>query len=130
MNRLTVFCLLWLLLLGGATSCSSTNDAAEPACVGDFSATLIEQLKQKPKQTPAAEVTQYTYQNRTVYLVTGGWGGLGRIVARDIALHTRGATDVSGWPSIKGRELTPVKRTILLDLSSLKNDDGSVLATS
>lgn len=43
-------------------------------------------------------------------------------------IDTRGATDVSGWPSIKGRELTPVKRTMLLDLSSLKNDDGSVLA--
>lgn len=43
-------------------------------------------------------------------------------------IDTRGATDVSGWPTIKGRELTPVKRTMLLDLSSLKNDDGSVLA--
>lgn len=43
-------------------------------------------------------------------------------------IDTRGATDVSGWPTIKGRDLTPVKRTMLLDLSSLKNDDGSVLA--
>lgn len=43
-------------------------------------------------------------------------------------IDTRGATDVSGWPSIKGREVVPVKRTMLLDLSSLKNDDGSVLA--
>lgn len=43
-------------------------------------------------------------------------------------IDTRGATDVSGWPTIKGREVTPVKRTMLLDLSSLKNDDGSVLA--
>lgn len=43
-------------------------------------------------------------------------------------IDTRGATDVSGWPTIRGRELTPVKRTMLLDLSSLKNDDGSVLA--
>lgn len=43
-------------------------------------------------------------------------------------IDTRGATDVSGWPSIKGRDVTPVKRTMLLDLSSLKNDDGSVLA--
>jgi hypothetical protein len=43
-------------------------------------------------------------------------------------IDTRGATDVSGWPTIKGRDVTPVKRTMLLDLSSLKNDDGSVLA--
>ncbi|MBW8846565.1 MAG: esterase-like activity of phytase family protein [Burkholderiales bacterium] len=43
-------------------------------------------------------------------------------------IDTRGATDVAGWPSIKGRDVTPVKRTMLLDLSSLKNDDGSVLA--
>ena len=43
-------------------------------------------------------------------------------------INTRGATDVAGWPSIKGREVVPVKRTMLLDLSSLKNDDGSVLA--
>lgn len=43
-------------------------------------------------------------------------------------IDTRGATDVSGWPSIKGRDVVPVKRAMLLDLSSLKNDDGSVLA--
>lgn len=43
-------------------------------------------------------------------------------------IDTRGATDVSGWPSIKGHDLVPVRRTMLLDLSSLRNDDGSVLA--
>ncbi|MFG6413772.1 esterase-like activity of phytase family protein [Roseateles sp. DC23W] len=43
-------------------------------------------------------------------------------------VDTRGATDVSGWTSIKGREVVPVKRTLLLDLSSLTHDDGSVLA--
>ncbi|WP_457426775.1 esterase-like activity of phytase family protein [Roseateles sp. P5_E7] len=43
-------------------------------------------------------------------------------------IDTRGATDVAGWPSIKGRDVVPVKRTMLLDLSSLTNDDGSVLA--
>ncbi|RSK37100.1 DUF6970 domain-containing protein [Hymenobacter metallilatus] len=63
---------MWLLLMGGATACSSTNDAAEPSCAGNFADMLIEQLKQKPKQTPAAEVTQYLYRNQTVYLVTGG----------------------------------------------------------
>ncbi|RZL40504.1 MAG: esterase-like activity of phytase family protein [Rubrivivax sp.] len=43
-------------------------------------------------------------------------------------IDTRGATDVSGWESIKGRDVVPVKRSLLLDLSTLKNDDGSVLA--
>lgn len=72
MNRVCVFLLSGLLLLGGLTACSTNLEEATPTCAYDFSATLIEQLKQKPKQTPAAEVTQYTYQNRTVYLVTGG----------------------------------------------------------
>jgi hypothetical protein len=43
-------------------------------------------------------------------------------------VDTRGATDVSGWVTLRGKDLVPVKRTMLLDLSSLKNDDGSVLA--
>lgn len=43
-------------------------------------------------------------------------------------IDTRGATDVSGWPTIRGKDVVPVKRTLLLDLSSLRNDDGSVLA--
>ena len=43
-------------------------------------------------------------------------------------IDTRGATDVSGWPTIRGKEVVPVKRTMLIDLSSLRNDDGSVLA--
>jgi len=43
-------------------------------------------------------------------------------------VDTRGATNVAGWSSIKGRELTPVRRRLLLDLATLKNDDGSPLA--
>ena len=43
-------------------------------------------------------------------------------------IDTTGATNVAGWPSIKGRELVPAKRHLLLDLSTLKNDDGSPLA--
>ena len=43
-------------------------------------------------------------------------------------VDTRGATDVSGWPSIKGRDVVPVSRTLLLDLSTLTHDDGSTLA--
>ncbi len=43
-------------------------------------------------------------------------------------IDTTGATDVAGWPSIKGHEWVPAKRRLLLDLSTLKNDDGSALA--
>ena len=73
MTRLRLYLVGWPLLLLGATACSVTADEVSPQdCPGNFSLTLIEQLKQKPKQTPAAEITQYTYQGRTVYLVTGG----------------------------------------------------------
>ncbi|SNR45905.1 MULTISPECIES: DUF6970 domain-containing protein [Hymenobacter] len=72
MNRL--LSLLGLLLLWTSmVACSSELDSlGNNACPANFSNTLIEQLQQKPKQTPAAEVTQYTYHGQTVYLVTGG----------------------------------------------------------
>ncbi|SNC75720.1 hypothetical protein SAMN06265337_3021 [Hymenobacter gelipurpurascens] len=71
MNR--IFTLLAVLLLPFLAACSGVlNDNDAKVCPSDFSTVLIEQLKQQPKQTPAAEVTQYTYQGRTVYLVTGG----------------------------------------------------------
>ena len=40
----------------------------------------------------------------------------------------RGATDVSGMASIAGRSIEPVSKTLLLDLSDLRNTDGSPLA--
>mgnify|MGYP001794508581 CR=1 FL=1 len=40
----------------------------------------------------------------------------------------RGATDVSGMPSIAGRSIEPVSKVLLLDLSELRNIDGSALA--
>lgn len=40
----------------------------------------------------------------------------------------RGATDVSGMTSIAGRSIEPASKTLLLDLSELKNEDGSMLA--
>lgn len=43
-------------------------------------------------------------------------------------IDTAGATNVAGWPSIRGREVVLAKRSLLLDLSTLKNDDGSTLA--
>ncbi len=74
MNRFFFSLVAGLMLLTGVAGCSATADDVAPQdnCSGNFSLTLIEQLKQQPRQTPAAEVTQYTYQGRTVYLVTGG----------------------------------------------------------
>ncbi len=44
-------------------------------------------------------------------------------------VDARGATDVSGMASIAGRRIEPVRKTLLLDLSELRNTDGSALAT-
>ena len=44
------------------------------------------------------------------------------------AVDARGATDVSGLESLAGASVTPVSKTLLLDLADLRNDDGSVLA--
>lgn len=40
----------------------------------------------------------------------------------------RQATDVSGFDSLQGQRFTAMSKELLLDLSTLKNDDGSVLA--
>jgi hypothetical protein len=40
----------------------------------------------------------------------------------------RNATDVSGMDSIAGASIQPVSKTLLVDLSELKNTDGSALA--
>ena len=40
----------------------------------------------------------------------------------------RNATDIAGMQTIAGIRVVPVKKTLLLDLSELKNADGSVLA--
>jgi hypothetical protein len=72
MNK--IFTLFTILLLPLLVACNGvmSDSASNQVCPNDFSAILIDQLRQKPKQNPAAEVTQYTYQGRTVYLVTGG----------------------------------------------------------
>ena len=71
MFRRTAKAVATLLLATGLGGCNVSDEAAEN-CPSNFSDTLIEQLKQQPKQNPPAEVVQYTYQGRTVYLVTGG----------------------------------------------------------
>lgn len=53
------------------------------------------------------------------------------VTGNSIALYhvdARSATDISGISDLTGLTLTPVTKTLLLDLSTLKNDDGSVLA--
>jgi hypothetical protein len=43
-------------------------------------------------------------------------------------IDARNATDVSGLDSIAGQTVVSATKTLLLDLSTLKNDDGSALA--
>jgi hypothetical protein len=44
------------------------------------------------------------------------------------AVDARGATDVSGIDSLVGASFTAASKTLLADLSTLRNDDGSALA--
>lgn len=58
---------------------------------------------------------------------TGPAGPTGNTI-RLYRVDARGATDVSGIDSLVGATYTPVTKTLLLDLSDLRNDDGSALA--
>jgi hypothetical protein len=63
---------------------------------------------------------------------TPGVGPNGLPTGNTIRLYyadARGATDVSGLDSIAGQAVVPMSKTLLLDLSTLTNDDGSALAT-
>jgi len=57
----------------------------------------------------------------------GPFGPTGNTI-RIYKVDARGATDVSGFASLDGASYTAVTKTLLLDLSDLRNDDGSVLA--
>lgn len=62
---------------------------------------------------------------------TPGVGPSGQPTGNSIRLFhvdTRQATDVSGRASLAGQAYTPAAKTLLLDLSDLRHDDGSVLA--
>jgi hypothetical protein len=91
----------------------ATNGVPDMLALSDHEFILIERAYAVGAVTPgvAALTKQPTSNTIKLYLI-----------------DTRGATDVAGWPTLKGRDVVPVKRTLLLDLSSLKNDDGSVLA--
>jgi hypothetical protein len=91
----------------------STNGVPDMLALSDHEFIVIERAYAVGARTPGVAALTKQPTSNTIKL---------------FLIDTRGATDVSGWPTIKGRDLTPVKRTMLLDLSSLKNDDGSVLA--
>jgi hypothetical protein len=62
---------------------------------------------------------------------TPGAGPNGLPTGNTIRLYlvdARGATDVSGFDLTSGQPYTGVSKTLLLDLSTLRNDDGSALA--
>ncbi len=62
---------------------------------------------------------------------TPGAGPSGAPTGNTVRLYrvdARGATDVSSVDSLVGTSYTPVSKTLLLNLSDLKNDDGSFLA--
>ncbi len=63
---------------------------------------------------------------------TPGAGPNGLPTGNTIRLYladARQATDVSGFESVAGAAVVPMTKLLLLDLSTLKNDDGSFLAT-
>lgn len=49
-------------------------------------------------------------------------------VIRLFLIDTASATNIAGWPSLRGREARAVSKRLLLDLTTLRNDDGSPLA--
>jgi hypothetical protein len=91
----------------------STNGVPDMLALSEHQFIVLERAYAVGADTPgaAAHTGQPTGNTIKLYLI-----------------DTRGATDVSGWPTLKGREAVPVKRQLLLDLSTLKNDDDSVLA--
>lgn len=91
----------------------STNGVPEMLALSDHEFIVVERAYAVGALTPGVAALNKLPTSNTIRL---------------FRIDTRGATDVSGWPSIQGREVVPVKRTPLLDLSTLTNDDGSVLA--
>lgn len=61
--------LLTLLLLTSLFSAFQCDEGEEP-CPANFIDATIAELQAKPKQNPAAEITEYTFQGQTVYLVS------------------------------------------------------------
>lgn len=86
----------------------ATNGLTDFISVGDRQFITIERSFATGAQTPGTPVT----------------GNSIRLFYAD----ARNATDVSSFESITGLPIQSVNKTLLLDLSTLKNDDGSALA--
>nr|WP_256324198.1 esterase-like activity of phytase family protein [Nitrosospira multiformis] len=86
----------------------ATNGLTDFIVVGDRQFITIERSFAVGAQTPGTPVTGNTI----------------RLFYAD----ARNATDVSGLESISGQNINAVTKTLLLDLSDLKHDDGTPLA--
>ncbi len=86
----------------------ATNGLTDMLVVGDRQFIAVERSYALGAQTPGSPVTGKTI--RLFYV------------------DARNATDVSGLESIAGQNIKAVAKTLLLDLSELRQDDGSVLA--
>ncbi len=87
----------------------ATNGLTDLLAVGDRQFIAIERSFSTGAVTPGTPVTGNTIR---LYHV-----------------DARNATDISGLASLDGASFTPAEKTLLLDLSTLRNDDGSFLAT-
>lgn len=90
----------------------ATNGLTELLAVGDRQFIAIERSFASGAQTP-------------------GTGPSGMPTGNTIRLYfvdARQATDVSAFDSLSGQTYTAASKTLLIDLSTLKNDDGSALA--
>jgi hypothetical protein len=87
----------------------ATNGLTDLLAVGDRQFIAIERSFSAGAATPGTPVTGNTI--------------------RLFHVDARRATDISGLASLDGASYTAVEKTLLLDLSTLKNDDGSFLAT-
>ena len=92
----------------------ATNGLTDMLAIGDRQFITIERSFAVGAATPGMAAT-------TNGLPTGN-------TIRLFYADAREATDVSGLSSIAGQPITPMKKQLLLDLSTLKHDDGSFLA--
>lgn len=92
----------------------ATNGLTDFIAIGDRQFITIERSFATGAATPGVAAT-------TNGLPTGN-------TIRLYFADARGATDVSGLDSLQGQTVQAVKKELLLDLSSLKNEDGSSLA--
>ena len=100
--------------------------ALPPAVPGGFATNgLVELMAVGDRQFIAVE------RSFAIGAATPGTGPNGLPTGNTIRLYAvdaRGATDVSGFDLTSGQPYTGVTKTLLLDLSTLRNDDGSALA--